>query len=47
MTMGLLVIMVLGIVSLIQLPVSLIPDIDVPNIMVRVNAPDLSSKEID
>ncbi len=46
-TMGLLVIMVLGIVSLIQLPVSLIPDIDVPNIMVRVNAPDLSSKEID
>ena len=46
-TMGLLVIMVLGIVSIRQLPVSLIPEIDVPNITVQVSAPDMSSKEID
>jgi multidrug efflux pump subunit AcrB len=46
-TMGLLVIMVLGIVSIHQLPVSLIPEIDVPNITVQVNAADMSSKEID
>lgn len=45
--MGLLVIMVLGIASIRQLPVSLIPEIDVPNITVQVSAPDMSSKEID
>ena len=46
-TMGLLVIMVLGIVSIRMLPVSLIPDIDIPNITVQVTAPGLSSREID
>lgn len=46
-TMGLLVIIVLGIVSINKLPVSLIPDIDVPIITVQVTASNLSSREID
>lgn len=46
-TMVLIVIIVLGLVSIRMLPVSLIPDIDVPYITVQVTAPDLSAREID
>lgn len=46
-TMMLLVIMVLGVVSMRMLPVSLIPDIDIPYITVQVTAPDLSAKELE
>ena len=47
MTMVLLVIMVLGIVSIWRLPVSLIPDVDIPYITIQVNARNLSAREID
>lgn len=46
-TMTLLVVMVLGIVSINRLPVSLIPDVDIPYITVQVTASDLSAREID
>ena len=47
MTMLLLVTAVLGAVSIRQLPVSLIPDTDIPYMTVQVTAPDLSAREID
>ena len=46
-TMALLVIVVLGIVSIRMLPVSLIPDVDVPYIIVQTSAPSLSAREVD
>lgn len=46
-TMGLLVVILLGIVGMKMLPVSLIPDVDVPYITVQITAPELSSREID
>ena len=46
-TMALLVVMVLGVVSMRMLPVSLIPEVDVPYITVQVTAPGLSAREID
>ncbi|MDE5889982.1 MAG: efflux RND transporter permease subunit, partial [Bacteroidales bacterium] len=46
-TMVLLVVLVLGITAIRLLPVSLIPDVDVPYITVQVTAPDLSAREID
>lgn len=46
-TMGLLVVSVLGIVSILRLPISLIPSVDVPHITVQVTAPALSSRELD
>ncbi len=46
-TMSLIVVIVLGVVSIRMLPVSLIPDIDVPHINVQITAPDLSAREID
>ncbi len=46
-TMGLLVVIVLGLVSTRLLPVSLIPPVDIPNITVQVSASNLSSQEID
>lgn len=46
-TMGFLVVIVLGLVSIRQLPISLIPSVDVPNITVQVSAPDLSPRELD
>ena len=46
-TMALLVIVVLGIVSIRMLPVSLIPDVDVPYIIVQTSAPSLSAREMD
>ena len=46
-TMAMLVIVVLGCVSLRLLPVSLIPDVDIPYITVQVDAPSLSAREMD
>ena len=46
-TMALIVILVLGITSIRMLPISLIPDIDIPYITVQVTAPGLSAREID
>ena len=46
-TMAMLVVVVLGIVGSRLLPVSLIPEVDVPYITVQVSAPDLSAREID
>lgn len=46
-TMALLVVMVLGIVSMRMLPVSLIPDIDIPYLTVQVSSPSLSAREVE
>lgn len=46
-TMILLVIAVLGAVSIGKLPVSLIPEIDVPILTVKVTAPELPAREMD
>ena len=46
-TMALLVVIVLGIVSVRLLPISLIPEVDIPYVTVQVSAPDLSAREID
>jgi len=46
-TMVLLVLMVLGVYSAISLPVSPIPELDVPRILVQVSAPDMGGREIN
>ena len=46
-TMILLVFVVLGLVGIGRLPVSLIPDVDIPYVTVQVAAPDLSARELD
>ena len=46
-TMALLVIVVLGLVSIKRLPVSLIPDVDIPYVTVQVDAPAMSAREVD
>ena len=46
-TMILLVIAVLGAVSIGKLPVSLIPEIDVPILTIKVTAPELPAREMD
>ena len=46
-TMAMLVVIVLGIVSIRLLPVSLIPDVDIPYVTVQVSAPDMSARELD
>ncbi len=46
-TMGLLSVMVLGLVSLRLLPVSLIPDTDIPYITVQVSDAALGAREMD
>lgn len=46
-TMAMLVVIVLGFVSVKQLPVSLAPDVDIPYITVQVNAQEMSAREID
>ena len=46
-TMILLSIMVLGIVSAVRLPVSLIPDVDIPCVTLQVSAPGMSARELD
>lgn len=45
--MTFLAVIVLGIVSSSRLPVSLMPDIDVPEITVAISRPDVSSREIE
>lgn len=46
-TMCLIAIVVLGIISTLKLPVSLMPDIDVPQITVQVSTPGYSAKEVE
>ena len=46
-TMILLVLVVLGCVGIGRLPVSLIPDVDIPYVTVQVSAADLSARELD
>lgn len=46
-TMLMLVIVVLGSTCFNRLPVSLIPDIDIPNMTVRISSQDLSARELD
>lgn len=46
-TMVLLVLMVLGIIGITKLPVSLIPDIDIPQITVQVTDRTKSARELD
>ena len=46
-TMLLLSICVLGVVSALQLPISLIPDVNIPYITVQVDAPQMSARELD
>ena len=45
--MTFLAIMMLGLVASRRLPVSLMPDIDIPEITVTVNRPDVSAREIE
>jgi multidrug efflux pump subunit AcrB len=45
--MAFLAITMLGLVASRRLPVSLMPDIDIPEITVSVNRPDVSSREIE
>ena len=45
--MVLIAVMVLGIASIRKLPVSLVPDIDIPQITVQVSSPDCSAREIN
>lgn len=46
-TMSLLIVIVLGIVSIHLLPVSLIPDVDVPVVTVQVESAGMSAREMD
>lgn len=46
-TMAMLVFIVLGAVSMRLLPVSLIPDVDIPYVSVQISAPDMSARELD
>lgn len=46
-TMILLVFVILGIVGIGRLPVSLIPDVDIPYVTVQVPAPGMSARELD
>lgn len=46
-TMTLLAVMILGLVGARKLPVSLIPDVDIPHITVQANNHNLSAREID
>ena len=45
--MVLIAVMVLGIASIRKLPVSLVPDIDIPQITVQVTSPDCSARELN
>ena len=45
--MTFLAIMMLGLVASRRLPVSLMPDIDIPEITVAITRPDVSSREIE
>ena len=46
-TMVLIAVMVLGIAAICKLPVSLVPDINVPQITVQVTSPDRSARELN
>ena len=46
-TMVLIAVMVLGIAAIRKLPVSLVPDINVPHITVQVTSPDRSARELN
>ncbi|MHC1780743.1 MAG: efflux RND transporter permease subunit [Bacteroidales bacterium] len=46
-TMSIIAILVLGFVAIGMLPVSLMPDVDIPRISVQVSAPGYSAREID
>jgi len=46
-TMVLIAVMVLGIAAIKKLPVSLVPDIDIPQITVQVTSPDRSARELN
>mgnify|MGYP003290196047 FL=1 len=46
-TMVLIAVMVLGVTAIRKLPVSLVPDIDVPQITVQVSSPDRSARELN
>ena len=46
-TMVLIAVRVLGIVAIKKLPVSLVPDIDIPQITVQVTSPDRSARELN
>ncbi|MCQ2072160.1 MAG: efflux RND transporter permease subunit [Bacteroidaceae bacterium] len=45
--MVLIAVMVLGIAAIRKLPVSLVPDIDIPQITVQVTSPDRSARELN
>lgn len=45
--MVLIAVMVLGIAAIRKLPVSLVPDIDIPRITVQVTSPDRSARELN
>ena len=45
--MVLIAVMVLGIAAIRKLPVSLVPDIDIPQITVQVTSADLSARELN
>ena len=45
--MALTAVMVLGITAIRKLPVSLVPDIDIPRITVQVTSPDRSARELN
>lgn len=46
-TMSLIALLVLGAVSATLLPVSLVPDVDIPQVTVQVSAPNTSARELD
>ncbi len=46
-TMSIIAIVVLGFISMRYLPVSLMPDIDIPQISVHVSAPGMSVREVN
>jgi multidrug efflux pump subunit AcrB len=46
-SMTFLALLVLGLVAATYLPVSLVPDVDIPRISVQVNAPAYSSRELE
>ena len=46
-TMVMLVVLVLGFVSIGHLPISLIPDVDIPYITVQAVSPQMSAREMD
>lgn len=47
MLMALIAVMVLGIAAIRKLPVSLVPDINIPQITVQVTSPDRSAREVN